>query len=616
MWRSANWHEREVFDLFGIVFRGHPNLRRIMMPEDWEGHPAAQGLPGSRVQVLATRTNEGVALSEAGIPAGSRRASSSAPDSLEHGPQHPSTHGVLRLLLELDGETIVKAEPDIGYLHTGIEKQCEEKTYQQVVPLTDRVDYLANLSNNLCYALAVERLLGLEIPPMAQWMRVMLTELTRISSHLVWLGTHAIDIGAMSVFLYCFREREDLLRIFEMFSGQRMMTSYFRVGGLALEPPRGWQHPVRKFLDAFPKNVEEYEDLLTNNPIWLVRTKGVGDVPLEDLIDLGVTGPMLRAAGLPWDIRKSEPYSSYEKFDFDIPTAPRATSTRGTRSGWRRCGRARASPARRWRACRPAPGSRTRPKVVLPDREKMKTEMEALIHHFKIVYEGFKVPAGEVYQAIESPRGEVGYYVVSDGSAKPYRVHIHGPSFGNLQATSQDGRGQADRRRDRLAGQHGFRAGGRGPMTFSPELEARFEQFLQSCPPGRQRSALIPMLLYAQDEVGAVTAGTGGGDLPAAGAEAGGGRRGRHLLLHASQEAAGEVPHPDLHQHQLPADRRPRIVGARLPEARHREQGGHAGRPVLARGSGVHRRLLLGAGHSGELRFPPQGDAGGVRPAD
>jgi NADH-quinone oxidoreductase subunit D len=356
---------------------------------------------------------------------------------LNMGPQHPSTHGVLRLLLELDGETILKAEPDIGYLHTGIEKQCEEKTYAQVVPLTDRVDYLANLSNNLCYTLAVERLLGLEVPPMAQWMRVMLTELTRISSHLVWLGTHAIDIGAMSVFLYCFREREDLLRIFEMFSGQRMMTSYFRVGGLALAPPRGWNKPVQAFLDRFPKAMEEYEGLLTANPIWLMRTKGVGKVPLEDLLDLGVTGPMLRAAGLNWDIRKSEPYSSYEKFDFEIPTrtegdvfARYQVRLDEMRQSERIARQAlEGMPSGRWVA--------DAPKIVLPDREKMKTEMEALIHHFKIVYEGFQVPAGEVYQAIESPRGEMGYYVVSDGSAKPYRVHIHGPSYGNLQATSR-----------------------------------------------------------------------------------------------------------------------------------------------------------------------------------
>jgi NADH-quinone oxidoreductase subunit D len=356
---------------------------------------------------------------------------------LNMGPQHPSTHGVLRLLLELDGETIMKAEPDIGFLHTGIEKQCEEKTYQQVVPLTDRVDYLANLSNNLCYSLAVERLLGLEIPPMAQWMRVMLTELTRISSHLVWLGTHAIDIGAMSVFLYCFREREDLLRIFEMFSGQRMMTSYFRIGGLALEPPREWQKPIQVFLDAFAGRLQQYEDLLTANPIWLMRTKGVGVVSAEDLVNLGVTGPMLRAAGLAWDIRKSEPYSSYEKFDFEVPTRTEADVYARYQVRLDEMRQSERIARQALEGMPTGPWVADAPKVVLPEREKMKTEMEALIHHFKIIYEGFKVPAGEVYQAIESPRGEVGYYVVSDGSAKPYRVHIHGPSYGNLQSTAK-----------------------------------------------------------------------------------------------------------------------------------------------------------------------------------
>src|SRR5579885_2752041 len=239
---------------------------------------------------------------------------------LNMGPQHPSTHGVLRLLMELDGETIRSCRPDIGYLHTGIEKEFEVKTYQQAVTLTDRVDYLAPLSNNLGYCLAVEKLLGIEIPPQAQWMRVMLTELTRLNSHLVWLGTHAIDIGAMSVFLYCFREREDILRLFEMFSGQRMMTSYFRIGGLALEPPRGWEKRVGKFIRAFPSKVDEYENLLDANPIWMRRTKGVGFISLEDMLDLGVTGPMIRGAGLKWDIRKSEPYSSYEKFNFEVPT--------------------------------------------------------------------------------------------------------------------------------------------------------------------------------------------------------------------------------------------------------------------------------------------------------
>lgn len=354
---------------------------------------------------------------------------------LNMGPQHPSTHGVLRVLLELDGETIVKAECDIGYLHTGIEKQCEALAYQQAVTLTDRVDYLANLSNNLCYCLAVEKLLGVEAPPLAQWIRVMLTELTRICSHLVWLGTHALDIGAMSMMLYCFRDREDLLRIFEMFSGQRMMTSYFRVGGLALEPPRGWQHPVKKFLDTFPSKIDEYEDLLTANPIWLQRTKGVAVVPLDELLDLGVTGPMLRAAGLNWDIRKTEPYSGYEKFDFEVPVRTESdvyaryqVRIEEMRQSVRIARQAmEGMPSGSWVA--------DAPNVVLPEREKMKTQMEALIYHFKIVTEGFRVPAGEVYQTIESPRGELGYYVVSDGTSKPYRVHIHGPSFGNLQAT-------------------------------------------------------------------------------------------------------------------------------------------------------------------------------------
>jgi NADH-quinone oxidoreductase subunit D len=350
------------------------------------------------------------------------------------GPQHPSTHGVLRLELELDGETIVKCQPDIGYLHTGIEKQFEVKNYQQGVTLTDRIDYLAPLSNNLCYCLAVEKLLGLEIPPFAQWTRVMLTELTRLNSHLVWLGTHAIDIGAMSVFLYCFREREDILRIFEMYSGQRMMTSYFRIGGLALEPPRGWQQRVRTFIDAFPSKVDEYEELLTNNRIWLGRTRGVGYMSMEDMLDLGVTGPMLRAAGLKWDARKSQPYSSYDKFDFEIPTQTQGdvyaryqVRIEEMRQSARIVKQAlEGMPSGRWTA--------DAPHVVLPDREKMKTQMEALIYHFKIVTEGFRVPAGEAYQAIESPRGEVGYYVVRDGTTLPYRVHVRGPSFANLGA--------------------------------------------------------------------------------------------------------------------------------------------------------------------------------------
>ena len=358
--------------------------------------------------------------------------------TLNMGPQHPSTHGVLRVVLELDGETIMSAVPDIGFLHTGIEKECEVKNWQQAVTLTDRVDYLANLSNNLVYALAVEKLIGdIEIPAKAQWMRVMLAEFSRLNSHLVWLGTHALDIGAMTVFFYCFREREDILRIFEMFSGQRMMTSYIRIGGLALEPPRGWQDRVGKFINAFPSKVDEYEELLNNNPIWKRRTQGVGFVPLEDLLDLGVTGPMIRAAGLKWDVRKDEPYSSYDQFEFEVPVytendvfARYRVRIEEMRQSARIIKQAlEGMPEGAWQAAAP--------KIVLPEREKMKTQMEALIYHFKIVTEGFTVPPGEVYMPIESPRGEMGYYVVSDGTAKPYRVHMRSPSFANLQTLAK-----------------------------------------------------------------------------------------------------------------------------------------------------------------------------------
>ncbi len=356
--------------------------------------------------------------------------------TLNMGPQHPSTHGVLRVLLELDGEIIMKAAADIGFLHTGIEKQCEVRTWQQVVPLTDRVDYLANLSNNLCYCLGVEKLLQLEVPARAQWTRVMLTELTRINSHLVWLGTHALDIGAMSMFMYCLQEREEVLKIFEMFSGQRMMTSYFRIGGLALEPPRGWQKVIATFVKTMVERIDFYENLLTGNPIWGVRTKGVGTMSLEDLLDWGATGPMIRAAGLALDLRKDAPYSSYEKFDFNVPTFTESdvysrylVRIAEMRESCKIMKQAlEGMPEGAWQA--------DAPHVVLPEREKMKTQMEALIYHFKIVTEGFAVPAGEVYQAIEAPRGELGYYIVSDGTTKPYRIHMRTPSFANLMVLS------------------------------------------------------------------------------------------------------------------------------------------------------------------------------------
>jgi NADH-quinone oxidoreductase subunit D len=352
---------------------------------------------------------------------------------LNMGPQHPSTHGVLRVILEIDGETVVRMMPDIGYLHTGIEKTCEAKFYHQVVPLTDRIDYLCPLTNNLCYALAVEKLLGLEIPPKAQWLRVMMNELTRINSHLVWLGTHAMDIGAMTVFLYCFREREDILRLFEAVSGQRMMTSYFRIGGVALEPPLGFFDRVRDFADRFPARVDEYEGLLTGNPIWLMRTKGVAKISAEDAIALGATGPTLRGSGVDIDLRRDVPYSGYENFKFKVPLGKEGDVFDRYMCRVQELRESIAIVQQALNGMPEGPVKANAPKVVLPDREKMKTEMEALIYHFKIITEGFAVPEGEVYQAVESPRGEMGYYVVSDGSSKPYRVHMRSACLANMQ---------------------------------------------------------------------------------------------------------------------------------------------------------------------------------------
>jgi NADH-quinone oxidoreductase subunit D len=353
---------------------------------------------------------------------------------LNMGPQHPSTHGVLRLVVEIDGETIVSLAPDIGYLHTGIEKTCEAKFYQQVVPLTDRIDYLAPMTNNLAYALAVEKLLQLEIPDRAQWLRVLFNELMRINSHLVWLGTHAMDIGALTVFLYCFREREQLLRIFEAVSGQRMMTSYIRIGGVALEPPLDLYKQIRTFLKDFPSKIEEYEGLLNGNPIWRSRLEGVGFLSAADAIALGVTGPPLRASGIDFDLRRDMPYSSYEKFQFNVPT-----STVG--DVWARylvrMQELRESVKICLQALDGLPEGRITadaPKIILPDREQMKTQMESLIHHFKIVTEGFQVPAGEATSSVEAPHGMMNYYVVSDGTAKPYRVHMRNADFATLQA--------------------------------------------------------------------------------------------------------------------------------------------------------------------------------------
>jgi len=353
---------------------------------------------------------------------------------LNMGPQHPSTHGVLRLLLELDGETIITCIPDLGFLHTGIEKTMESKRYEQALVLTDRMDYLNTMGNNLAFVLAVEKLVDLDVPPRAQVVRVIMTELQRIASHLVWLGTHALDLGAMSVFLYCFREREHILDIMEMCSGQRMMTAYFRPGGLWRDLPPGFDELVREFLRIFPKRIQQYEDLLTKNPLYVDRTKGISAISSEEALRMGVTGPPLRATGVPLDMRKEQPYSGYEQYDFDVPTASNGDvydryvvrmeemrqSLRIVEQGLDRL------PSGPFRS--------SNRKFVPPPRSEIGHSMEALIHHFKLWTEGFDAPKGAVYMPVESPRGILACYMVGDGGPKPYRVHFRTPSFANLQA--------------------------------------------------------------------------------------------------------------------------------------------------------------------------------------
>ncbi len=356
--------------------------------------------------------------------------------TINMGPQHPSTHGVLRLILTIEGETVVKTVPDIGFLHTGIEKTFEAKTYHQALVMTDRMDYLAPLNNNLGYSLAVEKLLGIEdeISERIKYVRVILAELQRIASHLVWLGTHALDLGAMSVFLYCFREREMILDIFEYISGVRMMTSYICPGGLQADLPPKFDEKVKAFTDIFPDRLREYHDLLTNNQLWVERTRGVGLLSAKDAIAYGASGPVLRGSGVVWDIRKAFPYSGYEKFDFDIPVGSNGdvydrylVRMLEMDQSLKIVNQAVAGiPEGRFRV--------NNPKIAPPAKWQITGSMEALIHHFKLYTEGYRAPAGEVYVRTESPKGELGFYIVSDGSAKPYRIHVRAPSFANLEA--------------------------------------------------------------------------------------------------------------------------------------------------------------------------------------
>ena len=355
---------------------------------------------------------------------------------LNMGPQHPSTHGVLRVVLHLDGEIVVKAIPYLGYLHRGIEKLCESITYQQCIPYTDRMDYVASICNNIGFILTVEKLLGIqdEIPERAKVAEVILFELGRVESHLIGIGTNALDLGAMSAFLYCFKERERIYDILEMVCGARLTTSYPRVGGLPDDLPENFNEAIRNFLKAFPKTLAEVDKLLTRNRIWIERTKGVAYISAEDAIDLGLTGPALRGSGVPYDVRKAIPYLGYENYDFEIPIA-----TDGDAYARYLCRLEEMRQSLRIieQAANNLPDGpyiADLPEIVLPRKELVYTKMESLIRHFVLVYEGFKTPPGEIYHSVENPKGELGYYVVSDGSGKPYRMRVRGPSFVNLQA--------------------------------------------------------------------------------------------------------------------------------------------------------------------------------------
>lgn len=353
------------------------------------------------------------------------------------GPQHPSTHGVLRLVLELDGEVIVKITPHIGFLHRGVEKLSEHRTYHQILPLTDRLDYLAPMSNNLGYILAVEKLMAVKVPERAETIRIIMAELTRLESHLVWLACHALDIGAMTVFIYAFRERETVMEIYELISGARMTSNYFRVGGLSLDVPDEFVKKVGDFIDAMPGYLDQYEGLLTTNPIWLKRTVGNGVISAEDAIEIGLTGPALRGSGVDWDARRDDSYAGYENYQFKVPVGENCDtfdrykvrliemreSCKIVRQGLDRL--------------KPGPVLADCPQVCYPPKESVYNSIEGLIHHFKIASEGFSAPEGEVYQGIEAPKGELGFYIVSDGGNKPERLRIRPPSFVNLQAIEQ-----------------------------------------------------------------------------------------------------------------------------------------------------------------------------------
>ncbi|MBW2038576.1 MAG: NADH dehydrogenase (quinone) subunit D [Deltaproteobacteria bacterium] len=431
IWKAANWLEREVYDMMGIPFEGHSDLRRILTWEGYQGHPLRKDFPlrgedFERYEVPAEPPDA--------VPTFAGEVEGERYMTLNMGPQHPATHGVLRLVLKLDGEVIVDAVPYIGHLHRGVEKLGENMTYTQAITLTDRLDYTAGISNNLAYILTVEKLLGIEVPKRAQYIRVMLAELQRIAAHLLWLASHALDMGAMTVLFYTFRERETVLDILEHVTGARLTPSFLRIGGLAADLPDGIEGKIRAFLEDFPRRIHEYETLLTKNIIWLKRTKDVGVITAQQAINWGLTGPVLRGSGVKWDIRKVFPYSSYGEFDFEIPIGEKGDVY--DRYMVRLEEMRQSARIVRQTLDRLPDGDLNYydPKVTPPNKDLVEKEINALIRHFKLMSEGISPFPGEVYASTENPKGELGWYLVSDGSNHPYRYRIRPPCFVNLAA--------------------------------------------------------------------------------------------------------------------------------------------------------------------------------------